>query len=47
LALVIGAVLAPLFESWELDAPFLLATAGAALSYVVGARWLGARGEAA
>jgi Na+/proline symporter len=47
LALVSGAVLAPLFEYWGFDAPFLLATAGAALGYFVGARLPGARSAAA
>jgi solute:Na+ symporter, SSS family len=47
LALVIGAVLAPLCEYCELEAPFLLATLGAALSYAVGAKLLGPRSQTA
>jgi Na+/proline symporter len=39
LALVVGAFLAPLFEHWQFQAPFLLATCGAALSYLLGARY--------
>jgi solute:Na+ symporter, SSS family len=38
LALLIGAVLAPLLESWRFQAPFLLATCGALSSYLLGAR---------
>ena len=44
LALLIGALLAPLGEHYGFEAPFLLATAGAALSYAVGARLFGPRG---
>jgi SSS family solute:Na+ symporter len=45
-ALLIGAVLAPLLERWNFQAPFLLATAGATASYAVGA-WLFGRSAAA
>lgn len=37
-ALLVGAVLAPIFEELGLQAPFLLATAGATLSYALAAR---------
>jgi SSS family solute:Na+ symporter len=41
LALVVGAILAPLFEHWQVQAPFLLATVGATLAYLLGVRYGG------
>ena len=40
-ALLLGAVLAPLFEHWQFQAPFLLATAAATASYAAGALLFG------
>lgn len=40
-ALLIGAVLAPLLERWNFEAPFLLATVAATASYAAGARFFG------